>query len=310
MVDYQNSVNEEFLILLSFHKAIVIELKLELLVPRNIQEGLDDPNLNLAVTEEVNALSKNGDLEEVLMSPPPPPGFEKGVGFGKVCKLKKSLYGLKQSPSAWFERFGRVLRCHGYTQSEADHTMFYKHSKEGKVAILIVHVDHIVLTGGDHGELDELKKRLAQEFEIRGLRTLKYLLGMEFFGSKEGIFINQRKYALYLLQETGPSPLSDGHVLHSEIIDHHGSSAMDLRCPDLSLDSTPGGVGWSNTIGTIGREQRQLFLHHRGFALREVPKFSVLCFLPSGFSFERGIHVLEKFILQMSLWTFIVIKST
>ena len=58
----------------------------------------------------------NGDLEEeVFMSPPP--GFEESFGVGKVCKLKKSLYGLKQSPRAWSERFGKVIKHYGYTQS-------------------------------------------------------------------------------------------------------------------------------------------------------------------------------------------------
>ncbi|RVW39635.1 Retrovirus-related Pol polyprotein from transposon RE1 [Vitis vinifera] len=144
----------------------------------------------------------NGDLEEeVFMSPPP--GFEESFGVGKVCKLKKSLYGLKQSPRAWFERFGKVIKHYGYTQSQANHTMFYKHSNESKVAILIVYVDDIVLTGDDCNELEKLKGKLAEEFEIKDLGALKYFLGMEFARSKEGIFVNQRKYALDLLDETG-----------------------------------------------------------------------------------------------------------
>ena len=83
-----------------------------------------------------------------------PPGFEGKLGPNKVCKLKKSLYGLKQSPRAWFERFGKVVISHGYHQSQADHTMFFKFSKEGKSAILIVYVDDIILTGDDNIELE------------------------------------------------------------------------------------------------------------------------------------------------------------
>ncbi|WKA11488.1 hypothetical protein VitviT2T_028982 [Vitis vinifera] len=151
---------------------------------------------------DVKNVFLNGDLEEeVLMSPPP--GFEESFGVGKVCKLKKSLYGLKQSPRAWFEHFGKVIKHYGYTQSQADHTMFYKHSNEGKVAILIVYVDDIVLTGDDYNELEKLKKKLAEEFEIKDLGVLKYFLGMGFARSKEGIFVNQRKYVLDLLDETG-----------------------------------------------------------------------------------------------------------
>ena len=143
----------------------------------------------------------NGDLEkEVFMNLPP--GFEEKLGSNKVCKLKKSLYGLKQSPRAWFERFGKAVKNCGYCHSQANHTMFYKHSKDGKIAILIVYVDDIVLTGSDKEELERLKRRPRAEFEIKDLGTLKYFLGMEFARSKEGIFVNQRKYVLDLLGET------------------------------------------------------------------------------------------------------------
>ncbi|XP_071909660.1 uncharacterized protein [Coffea arabica] len=144
----------------------------------------------------------NGDLEEeVFMSLPP--GFVDKYGVGKVCKLKKSLYGLKQSPRAWFERFSKVVKKFGFLQSQADHTLFYRHSKEGKVAILIVYVDDIILTGDDCGGLENLKKFLAKEFEIKDLGNLKYFLGMEFARSKEGIVVSQKKYVLDLLKETG-----------------------------------------------------------------------------------------------------------
>ena len=81
--------------------------------------------------------------------------------------------------------------------------MFYKHSKDGKIAILIVYVDDIVLIGSDKEELERLKRKLAVEFEIKDLEASKYCLGMEFARSKEGIFVNQCKYVLDLLGETG-----------------------------------------------------------------------------------------------------------
>ena len=132
-----------------------------------------------------------------------PLGFEVVFGQDKVCKLKKSLYGLKQSPKALFERFGKAVKSYGYHQSQANHTMFYKHSEKGKIAILIVYVDDIILTGDDLEELTSLKKKMAEDFEIKDLGILKYFLGMEFARSREGIFVNQRKYILDLLEETG-----------------------------------------------------------------------------------------------------------
>ena len=102
-----------------------------------------------------------------------PLGFEEKYGVGKVCKLKKSRYGLKQSPRAWFERFGKVVKRFGFLQSHANHTLFYMHSKEGKVAVLIVYIDDIILTGDDCEQLEHLKKFLAKEFEIKDLGNLK-----------------------------------------------------------------------------------------------------------------------------------------
>ena len=84
-----------------------------------------------------------------------------------------------------------MINDYGYTQSQADHTMFYKHSDEGKVAILIVYVDDIVLTKDDCSELERLNRRLVKEFKIKDLGTLKYFLGIEFAQSKDGIFISQ-----------------------------------------------------------------------------------------------------------------------
>ncbi|KAL0560616.1 hypothetical protein IC582_001025 [Cucumis melo] len=93
----------------------------------------------------------NGDLvEEVYMSPPP--GFEAQFGQ-QVCKLQKSLYGLKQSPRAWFDRFTTFVKPQGYNQGHSDHTLITKVSKTGKIAILIVYVDDIVLTGDDQTEI-------------------------------------------------------------------------------------------------------------------------------------------------------------
>ena len=144
----------------------------------------------------------NGDLtEEVYMDIPLV--FETKATMNKVCKLKKSLYGLKQSPRAWFDRFNKTVKKYGYSQCQADHTLFIKHSTKGKLAILIVYVDDIILTGDYEDELIKLKTLLAKEFETKDLGSLKYFLGMEVARSRKGISVSQRKYVLYLLKETG-----------------------------------------------------------------------------------------------------------
>ncbi|RVW75289.1 Retrovirus-related Pol polyprotein from transposon RE1 [Vitis vinifera] len=93
----------------------------------------------------------HGDLdEEIYMNIPL--GFEENTG-NKVCKLKKALYRLKQSPRAWFGRFAKVMKESGYKQSQ--------------------------VTGNDEREKHEVKQRLATKFEIKELGKLKYFLGIE-----------------------------------------------------------------------------------------------------------------------------------
>ncbi|CAL9017924.1 unnamed protein product [Prunus brigantina] len=121
----------------------------------------------------------------------------------QVCKLrKKSLYGLKQSPMAWFGRFTKSMKNFGYTHSNSYHTLFLKRD-EGKLTALIVYVDDIIVTGNDAEEQLKLQKYLSQEFEMKDLGDLKYSLKIEVARSKTGIFLSQRKYVMDLFTETG-----------------------------------------------------------------------------------------------------------
>ncbi|RVW59644.1 Retrovirus-related Pol polyprotein from transposon RE1 [Vitis vinifera] len=144
----------------------------------------------------------NGELEEEVYMKIPP-SMETPENSRKVCKLRKSLYGLKPSPRAWFDQLTRVVKKHGFIQCQADHTLFMKHSKEGEMTLFIVYVDDIIITGDDEEGIGNLKKLLAREFEIKDLGQLRYFLGMEVGRTKEGIVVTQRKYVLDLLQETG-----------------------------------------------------------------------------------------------------------
>ena len=64
------------------------------------------------------------------------------------CHLRKSLYGLKQSPRAWFGKFSEVIQEFGMNKSKVDHSVFYRQSANG-IIFLVVYVDDIVITGND-----------------------------------------------------------------------------------------------------------------------------------------------------------------
>ncbi|KAM0012264.1 putative RNA-directed DNA polymerase [Helianthus debilis subsp. tardiflorus] len=151
-----------------------------------------------------------------------PPGFATDFKTGEVCRLKKSLYGLKQSPRAWFGRFTLAMKGYGFKQSNSDHTLFIK--QRGRlVTCLIVYVDDMIITGNDKEEMTKLKESLFREFEMKDLGRLKYFLGIEVLRSKRGIFICQKKYILDMLAETGmidckpaDTPMMVNHKLQME----------------------------------------------------------------------------------------------
>nr|XP_019707020.1 uncharacterized protein LOC109506028 [Elaeis guineensis] len=107
-------------------------------------------------------------------------------------------------------------------KSNADHTMFFCHNK-GKVAILIVYVDDIILTDDDLSELARLKTQLAQSFEVKDLDNLRYFSEIEVARSSHAIFLSQRKYILDLLTETeilrcrsAVTPIEQNHRLTTD----------------------------------------------------------------------------------------------
>ena len=81
-----------------------------------------------------------------------PPGFGGEIKGNRVCKLKKALYGLQQSPGAWFGRFTKVMLNIQCKQSQGYHTLFIKHTTSGGVAALLVYVYDIIVTGKDEKE--------------------------------------------------------------------------------------------------------------------------------------------------------------
>ncbi|RVW38696.1 Retrovirus-related Pol polyprotein from transposon RE1 [Vitis vinifera] len=123
--------------------------------------------------------------------------------FSMAAMLRRSLYGLKQSPRAWFSRFSSVVQEFGMLRSTADHSVFYHHNSLGQCIYLVVYVDDIVITGSDQDGIQKLKQHLFTHFQTKDLGKLKYFLGIEIAQSSSGVVLSQRKYALDILEETG-----------------------------------------------------------------------------------------------------------
>ncbi|KAE8725286.1 hypothetical protein F3Y22_tig00009003pilonHSYRG00075 [Hibiscus syriacus] len=145
-----------------------------------------------------NAFLQGNLLEEVYMQLPQ--GFY-SQGENMVCRLQKSIYGLKQASRQWNMRLTEALVTAGYVQSKFDYSLFTKR-KGTKIVIMLIYVDDLLITGNDAAMIEELKKILHASFRMKDLGELKYFLGFEILRSREGILLNQRKYALELIEET------------------------------------------------------------------------------------------------------------
>lgn len=127
----------------------------------------------------------------------------------QVCKLVKSLYGLRKASRKWYEKLTSLILKLGYVQSNVDYSMF-TFKKKDHITILIVYVDDIILAGTSLMEFDHIKYILDENFKIQDLWILKYFLSLEVAHFKDGIAISQRKYCLNMMNDTSilhPNPL-------------------------------------------------------------------------------------------------------
>lgn len=121
-----------------------------------------------------------------------PRGFKSKRHPDYVYKLKKALYGLKQAPRAWYGKIAEFLVQCRFSVAPADSSLFVK-SQEGKLAIVLVNVDDLIITGDDEDEIRRTRENLSIRFQMKELGELKHFLGLEVDRSNKGLFLCQRK---------------------------------------------------------------------------------------------------------------------
>jgi len=126
---------------------------------------------------DVKTAFLNGDLEEDIYTMQPP-GFESVGQENLVCKLQKSIYGLKQASRSWNIRFDQAIQEYGFDQN-MDEPCVYKRSDGTTVVYLILYVDDILLIGNDVGTLSTVKVWLSNQFDMKDLGEASYVLGIK-----------------------------------------------------------------------------------------------------------------------------------
>ena len=121
----------------------------------------------------------------------PPPGFLPQQ-YDMVCKLNKSLYGLKQVPRCWFAKLSAALKHYGFWQSLFDYSLFVL-QRLGVHIVVLVYVDDLIILGDNHETITKFKAYLHNCFHMKDLGILKYFLGIEVVRSSASIFLCQHK---------------------------------------------------------------------------------------------------------------------
>jgi hypothetical protein len=114
--------------------------------------------------------------EEVYMKQPL--GFVNSALPPHVCRLHKSLYGLKQALWVWYTRLNDFLLSIGFRTSKVDTSLFI-FSVGTDICYLLVYIDNILLTGNNSLMLKRFIQLLSSEFKLCDLGTVHYFLGIE-----------------------------------------------------------------------------------------------------------------------------------
>lgn len=152
----------------------------------------------------------NGKLKETIYMSQPD-YYVQQEKADKVCKLNKSIYGLKQAAKAWYDELKRVLEKKYFTQSKVDPCLYIMHG-DGRV-FLIVYVDDILLTGNSQVMMDQAEQVLTQSFRIVALGEPKTYLGFSITRDENGTFyIDQRSHIKRLIKETNMEDAKTSNV--------------------------------------------------------------------------------------------------
>jgi hypothetical protein len=150
---------------------------------------------------DVKTTFLNGDLEEKVYMKQPE-GFDDNSQ--KACKLRKSIYGLKQASRQWYIKFHKIIISYGFIENFFDQCIYLKVSGS-KVIFLVLYVDDILLASSGLGLLHESKQFLSQNFEMKDLSEASYVIGIEIHRDRNKIILKlfQKAYIEKVLERFG-----------------------------------------------------------------------------------------------------------
>ncbi len=164
---------------------------------------------------DVKTAFLHGDLSEIIYMRQPK-GFIDKTKPEHVCLLKKSLYGLKQSPRQWNIKFDSCMKKLGFCLSDYDACLYFKYVNSPHPLFVLLYVDDMLIICKSVAKVFEVKAQLKRFFDMKDLGPAQTILGIRIFRDrvKQQIFLSQRDYMLKILDrfkilncKTSPIPL-------------------------------------------------------------------------------------------------------
>jgi hypothetical protein len=151
---------------------------------------------------DVKTTFLNGELEEEIYMDQPE-GFVVKGQERMLCKLVKSLYGLKKAPKQWHDKFDRTLTYVGFVTNEGDHCVYYRYGG-GEGVILCLYVDDILIFGKSLELIKEVKDFLSQKFEMKDFGEADVILNIKLIKGENGrVTLSQTQYVEKMLSRFG-----------------------------------------------------------------------------------------------------------
>jgi len=148
---------------------------------------------------DIKTIFLHGDLEEMI-DMDQPEGFLAEGKEDHVCQLKKSLYGLKQSPRQWYKRFDAFMPTHGFSRTAFDSCVYHKKMSSNSMIYLLLYVDDMLIATNNITEINILKKLFSKEFDMMDLGVAKKILGMEISREDGVVNLSQKRYIEKVLE--------------------------------------------------------------------------------------------------------------
>ena len=157
----------------------------------------------LAHQLDVSNVFLHGNIQERVYCQQPP-GFADPARPNDVCLLSRSLYGLRQAPRAWFQRFVEHALSIGFRQTRTDSSLFV-YKRGNAMAYLLLYVDDMILSASSQDLLQHIVRSLQSAFAVKDMGPVSYFLGIDVQRNREGFLLSQSSYALDVLDRAGMS---------------------------------------------------------------------------------------------------------